>query len=89
MQCFVCGEDMRVVKVEPHAVDMQGFELRTFQCVGCGDIEKRAVFDSAQALPPVVTKPLAEPEPPPPPPAPSRMRSILGGLARLRGGSHS
>jgi len=86
MQCFVCGEDMRVVKVEPHAVDMQGFELRTFQCVGCGDVEKRAVFDSAQALPAVVAKPLAAPEPPP---APSRMRSFLGGLVRLRGGSHS
>ena len=32
---------MRVVMVEPHVVDLQGFELRTFQCVGCGDVEKR------------------------------------------------
>ena len=30
MQCFVCGEQMRVVMVEPHVIDMQGFELRTF-----------------------------------------------------------
>jgi hypothetical protein len=28
---------------------MLGFELRTFQCVGCGDVEKRPVFDSSRA----------------------------------------
>ena len=51
MQCFICAEQMRVVMVEPHVVDMVGFELRTFQCVGCGDVEKRPVFDRAPPAP--------------------------------------
>lgn len=50
MLCFVCGEQMRVVGVEPHVVDIRGFELRTFQCVGCGDVETRTVFDTALAV---------------------------------------
>lgn len=116
---------MRVVRVEPHVVAMRGFELRTFQCVGCGDVEKRPVFDSAQsshareALPEVIApqaqvapesvapqdialrdtapretvrrdtarRDVAPPPAPPPAPAPvmsSRVRSIIGGLVRLR-----
>jgi hypothetical protein len=88
MQCFICGEQMRVVRVEPHAVEMQGFELRTFQCVGCGDVEKRPVFDRALSLHPGV--PEAEAVAPPPPqaaaPAPSvkAKKSIFSGLVRLR-----
>ena len=50
MQCFICGEQMRVVMVEPHVIDMQGFELRTFKCVGCGDTEKHPVFDSTRSV---------------------------------------
>jgi hypothetical protein len=97
MQCFVCGEQMRVVRVEPHVVDLRGFELRTFQCVGCGDVEKRPVFDSALSAPASASLPerslsersLSEPEqavPPPPqmPVATSKMRSIIGGLVRFR-----
>jgi hypothetical protein len=60
MQCFVCGEPMRVVMVEPHhLIDVQGFELRTFQCVGCGDVEKRPFFDSERThrLPALVPAP--------------------------------
>jgi hypothetical protein len=41
---------MRIVMVEPHdVIAIPGFELRTFQCVGCGDVEKRMCFDSAHA----------------------------------------
>ena len=82
MQCFVCGEQMRVVRVEPHVVDLRGFELRTFQCVGCGDVEKRPVFDSALSAPASASLPerslseqslsersLSEPEQAVPPPA--------------------
>jgi hypothetical protein len=85
MRCFVCGEQMRVVLVEPHAVDMQGFELRTFQCVGCGDTEKRPVFDSTRLPREVLSKIV----PPPPstnaPVVNSRVKTILGSLVRLRG----
>jgi hypothetical protein len=89
MQCFVCGEQMRVVMVEPHVIDMQGFELRTFQCVGCGDVEKRPVFDSTRSLraaPPDVPEAVAAP-PASPPVSSNKMKSILGGLVRLRGGN--
>ena len=61
MQCFICGEQMRVVLVEPHVVDMQGFELRTFQCVGCGDTEKRPVFDGSRSPREVLSKTVAPP----------------------------
>lgn len=88
MQCFVCGEQMRVVGVEPHVVDVRGFEFRTFQCVGCGDVETRTVFDSALAMRPSVPPPAAETAVPPPAAAPaasaSKMRSIIGTLVRLR-----
>jgi hypothetical protein len=91
MQCFICGEQMRVVRVEPHAVDMQGFELRTFQCIGCGDVEKRPVFDRAHSLHPEVPEatPIAAAAPLPPPatvPAPEikAKKSIFSGLVRLR-----
>ena len=68
---------MRVVRVEPHVVDLRGFELRTFQCVGCGDVEKRPVFDSALSAPASASLPerslsersLSEPEQAVPPPA--------------------
>ena len=85
MQCFICGEQMRVVMVEPHVIDMQGFELRTFQCVGCGDVEKHPVFDSTRsqaAVPEAVEAPEAKP------PVPiSKVKTILGALVRLRGGT--
>jgi hypothetical protein len=87
MQCFVCGEQMRVVMVEPHVIDMQGFELRTFQCVGCGDVEKRPVFDSTHApqAPVPVREAIAAPEARTA--ASHKMKAILGGLVRLRGGT--
>jgi hypothetical protein len=89
MQCFVCGEQMRVVMVEPHVIDMRGFELRTFQCVGCGDVEKRPVFDSSHSLqtPVPVPQAIAAPAAGTPAPSNNRMKSILGGLVRLRGGT--
>jgi hypothetical protein len=88
MQCFVCGEQMRVVMVEPHVIDMQGFELRTFQCIGCGDTEKRPVFDSARSLRPAAVVPEAITPPPVSAPVQSnKVRAILGGLVRLRGGA--
>jgi hypothetical protein len=86
MQCFVCGEQMRVVMVEPHVIDMQGFELRTFQCVGCGDVEKRPVFDSTHSLQALVPQAIAAPEARPAA-ASNKMKTILGGLVRLRGGT--
>jgi hypothetical protein len=86
MQCFICGEQMRVVRVEPHVVDMQGFELRTFQCVGCGDVEKRPVFDSTRSLRPPVLAPDAIEVPDPRAPN-NKVKTILGGLVRLRGGT--
>jgi hypothetical protein len=86
MQCFVCGEQMRVVLVEPHVIDMQGFELRTFQCVGCGDLEKRPVFDSTRSLRAPVPDVIAAPETGAPMQN-NKMKTILGGLVRLRGGT--
>ncbi len=87
MQCFICGEQMRVVMVEPHVIDIQGFELRTFQCVGCGDVEKHPVFDSARSRPPVLV-PEAVAAPAAIAPVPSnKVKTILGGLIRLRGGT--
>jgi hypothetical protein len=88
MQCLVCGEEMRVVKIDPHVIDMQGFETRTFRCVGCGDVEKRQVFDNSRAVQSDSTKPPAAPESTAPA-FTSKMRSILGGLVRLRGSPHS
>jgi hypothetical protein len=93
MRCFVCGEEMRVVMVEPHVIDMEGFELRTFQCVGCGDVEKRPVFDSTR--PPRALGPdaVAAPQGGPPmlgnntPMLGNKMKTILGSLVRLRGGT--
>jgi hypothetical protein len=100
MRCFVCGEEMRVVMVEPHVIDMAGFELRTFQCVGCGDVEKRPVFDSTR--PPRAPGPdaVAAPQGDPPmlgnntpmlgnnpPMLGNKMKTILGSLVRLRGGT--
>ena len=86
MQCFVCGEEMRVVMVEPHVIDMQGFELRTFQCVGCGDVEKRPVFDRTR--PPCAPGPDAVAAPQGDPPMlGNKMKTILGSLVRLRGGT--
>jgi len=91
MQCFICGEHMRVVMVEPHAVDLQGFELRTFQCVGCGDVEKRPVFDSTRSLRAPVHMPEAiaasAPTAPTAVPGNNKMKAILGSLVRLRGGT--
>jgi hypothetical protein len=88
MQCFICGEQMRVVMVEPHVIDMQGFELRTFKCVGCGDTEKHPVFDSTRSLraPAVMPEAIAAPEAVTPAPS-NKMKTILGGLVRLRGGT--
>jgi len=83
MQCFICGEPMRVVKVEPHVIDMQGFELRTFQCVGCGDVEKHPVFDRARSPRPSVRLPEALAVPGPRPPG-NKVKTILGNLVRLR-----
>jgi hypothetical protein len=106
MQCFICGEPMRIVMVEPHdVIAIPGFELRTFQCVGCGDVEKRMCFDSelAHRTVALVPDPIEVPAPAPrrmpeaidapvsnsrdAPVSNSRMKSILGGLVRLRGKS--
>src|SRR5579871_6445399 len=89
MRCLLCGEEMRVVKVDAHAVDMPGFEIRTFQCVGCGDTEKRQIFDNARSVHSVEAKPPVVPQPPPPTIPSGRMRSILGSLMRLRRNLHS
>jgi|SRR5580704_11475833 hypothetical protein len=96
MQCFICGEPMRVVAVEPHQIDMPGFELRTFQCVGCGDVEKHPVFDSERSRPTLVpetsaaapepAKPSGQPDPVAPASPSGRKKSLFGGFAKLRGG---
>jgi hypothetical protein len=96
MQCFVCGESMRVVMVEPHhQIDLPGFELRTYQCVGCGDVEKRPVFDSERArrFPSLVPEAAAAPQPEPSDrsapvetlPASAPRKSLFAGFAKLRG----
>jgi hypothetical protein len=87
MQCFICGEQLRVVLVEPHVVDMQGFELRTFQCVGCGDTEKRPVFDGSRSPREVLSKTVAPPPETAAPVASSKVKTILGSLVRLRSGT--
>jgi hypothetical protein len=86
MQCFVCGGQMRVVMVEPHVIDMQGFELRTFQCVGCGDVEKRPVFDCARSPRALGPEAVAAQEAGTPIPS-SKVKTILDSLIRLRGGT--
>jgi hypothetical protein len=86
MQCFICGEQMRVVMVEPHVIDMKGFELRTFQCIGCGDVEKHPVFDSTRSGPAPAPDAVATPEAKPPVPG-NKVKTILGALVRLRGGT--
>jgi hypothetical protein len=52
MKCFVCGEEMHLATVEPHAQEesMRGFEYRTFRCEACGDTERRFVFDPRAAV---------------------------------------
>jgi hypothetical protein len=87
---------MRVVMVEAHhLIEMPGFELRTFQCVGCGDVEKRPCFDSerVQRRPTLVPEPDASHAPQTAqheaaseavPVSGSRMRALFGSIARLR-----
>ena len=80
MQCFVCGGEMRVVTVEPHhAINMQGFEYRTLQCVSCGDTERRLAFEGKRPQPPISASPEALPAPEAP-----KAKSILSRLVRLR-----
>jgi hypothetical protein len=95
MQCFVCGEPMRVVKVEPHdLINTPGFELRTFQCVGCGDVEKRMCFESSRPHRAAALVPETPVTPEIPPVRETldgsannnRVKAILGSLVRLRGG---
>ena len=86
MQCFICGEQMRVVMVEPHVIDMRGFERRTFRCVGCGDVEKRTVFDSARSPRTHAPEAMAAPEARTPVLS-DKMKTILGSLVRLRSGT--
>ena len=89
MQCFICGEQMRVVMVEPHVVDMQGFELRTFQCIGCGDTEKRPVFDSTRSLrpPALVSEAIAAAACERAGPEQQGPKPFSASLVRLRGGT--
>jgi hypothetical protein len=85
---------MRVVLVEPHQINMPGFELRTFQCVGCGDVEKRPVFDSERArhiavpvpalAPETVGAPAASSGPAEGTPPGGRKKSLFGGFAKLQ-----
>jgi hypothetical protein len=88
---------MRVVLVEPHQIDMPGFELRTFQCVGCGDVEKRPVFDSQRsrhmpvaALVPetgaaaVTAEPAVSSASAEAAPPRGRKKSLFGGFVKLR-----
>jgi len=82
--------------VEPHQqIDLPGFELRTFQCVGCGDVEKRPVFDSERSrrFPPPVpeTAPAAVAAEPAVSSAPAeatlpgdRKKSLFGGFVKMR-----
>jgi hypothetical protein len=77
MQCFICAERMRVVMVEPQIVDMVGFELRSFLCVGCGDTEKRPVFDSSRSPRAPVPEAIAAPEVRAPLSS-SKVKAILG-----------
>src|SRR5579883_2696847 len=83
MQCLVCGGEMRVVKIEPHVIPVRGFEFRTFQCVGCSDLEKRQVFDHGRSAQSAVPAPPAAVRAAPPA-LTGKMRSILGSLVRLR-----
>jgi hypothetical protein len=80
MQCFVCGGEMRVVTVEPHhAIDMHGFEYRTFQCVSCGDTERRLAFDATQPPAAIILAPEPSEDL-----QDSKSKSILARLVRLR-----
>jgi hypothetical protein len=72
---------MRVVMVEPHRViEFPGFELRTFQCVGCGDVEKRVSFDGTRSHQSVTFVPEAAPSPEA---TEALAKTILGSLLSL------
>jgi hypothetical protein len=58
MNCLVCGNQMRLTMVEPHdEVTRPGFEYRTFECEGCGDRERRFVFDPRASVDPASITP--------------------------------
>jgi hypothetical protein len=45
MQCLACGGEMRLQKTaENNAMPVADFEYRTFECSGCGDVERRLLF---------------------------------------------
>ncbi len=66
MRCMACGEEMRVVVIEPHdTITVPGFQYHTFECPACRDTERRLVFSrntgqpAAQAMPEEAVPPVA------------------------------
>ena len=45
MRCLACGLNMQVVQVEKdNTMFVPGYEHHTWQCDGCGDVERRMTF---------------------------------------------
>jgi hypothetical protein len=67
---------MRVTKVEPHEViDVPGFEYHSFECPGCGENERRLLFNSER---PRGTEDAPATAAPTPENAPADNRSFFG-----------
>src|SRR5205809_6320532 len=65
VRCFGCGEEMRLIKVEPHDTNpVPGFEYHSFECPACRDIERRVVFSHDREHK-IIETPVAEEAPPP------------------------
>jgi hypothetical protein len=53
MRCMACGDNMRLVRVEPDRTIVPGFKRHTLKCKGCEEIEQRLVFDRPAKVEPL------------------------------------
>jgi hypothetical protein len=50
--CLACGEEMALVEAVPdNNMGVVGYEHQTLQCSGCGESERRLIFNSRQSTP--------------------------------------
>jgi hypothetical protein len=54
MRCMACGNNMRLVRVEPdHTMAVPGFKRHTLKCKGCEETEQRFVFNRPAKVEPL------------------------------------
>src|SRR5262249_56525458 len=62
--CILCGAEMRLAKVDPdETMIVAGFEYHSFECTGCGEVERRLTFTRHSEPSTRHTEPAAEPVP--------------------------